>query len=149
MIKQANQAAKSVLYDRVNLALIFKGIVISYLITIPTFIIFAIILTYTSFPEKYISSTVMVTTIISVLIAGSTATRNVKNKGWMNGGFVGLVYTIVLYLISSIILKNFLIDKHVITVLIIGIITGAIGGIIGINLKKSIHSRNRSKITDF
>lgn len=149
MIKQANQAAKSVLYDRVNLALIFKGIVISYLITIPTFIIFAIILTYTSFPEKYISSTVMVTTIISILIAGSTATKNVKNKGWMNGGFVGLVYTIVLYLISSIILKNFLIDKHVITVLIIGIITGAIGGIIGINLKKNIHSRNRSKITAF
>jgi putative membrane protein (TIGR04086 family) len=141
MIKQGNQSAKPVLYDRVNITLISKGILISYLITIPAFIIFAVVLTYTSFPEKFISTAVTFTTIISVLIAGSTATRNVKSRGWMNGGFVGFIYVLVLYLISSMIFRNFSVDSHVISVLIIGIITGAVGGIVGINLKKNIHSR--------
>lgn len=148
MIKQANQAAKAVPIEHVNLMLIVKGILVSYLITIPAFIIFAFILTYTSFPEKFIPSAVTFTTVISVLIAGSSATRNVKNKGWMNGGLVGLLYVIVLYLISSIIFKNFDIDKHVIMILIIGVLTGAIGGIIGINLKKNIRSKYRGRSTD-
>ena len=148
MIKQSNQSAKAVPYERVNLMLIFKGILISYLITIPAFIIFAFILTYTSFPEKFIPAAVTFTTVISVLIAGSKATRNVKNKGWMNGGVVGFLYVIVLYLISSITFKKFTIDKHGITILIIGVLTGAIGGIIGINLKKNIHSRYRSGSSD-
>lgn len=145
MLKQSNQAAKAVLYDRVNFTSMIKGIIISYLITIPTFIIFAFILTYTNFPERFIPAAVTITTIISVLIAGSTATKNVKSKGWMNGGVVGLVYMFILYLFSSIIFKNFSIDRQVVTILIIGLITGAIGGIIGINLKKSIHSRYRGR----
>ncbi|MCX7920676.1 MAG: TIGR04086 family membrane protein [Clostridia bacterium] len=143
MASQSGQGIKKTLSDHVNLMMVVKGIVVSYLITIPTFIIFAFILTYTDFPEKYISTVVIITTIISILTAGSTATRNVRNRGWLNGAIVGAVYMLVLYLSSSIVFSNFTIDRHVTVMTLIGLLTGAIGGIIGINFKRGSHSKTK------
>jgi putative membrane protein (TIGR04086 family) len=145
MIKQVNQAVKNTIEDKFGLMPIVKGILVSYIITIPIFIIFALILTYTNFPEKLIPSAVMVTTIISILTAGSVATRNIRNKGWLNGAIVGLVYVGILYLLSSIIFMKFTIDSNVLFIFLLAMVTGSIGGIIGINLKKNAHGRQRGK----
>ena len=142
MVRNANQTAKTQLSEKISLMSIMKGILVSYIITIPAFILFAFILANTDFPEKYMSAIVVITTITSVLIAGSTATRGLKNKGWLNGSIVGLVYMLILYLLSSIIFKTFSIDKYIITMTIIGVLTGSIGGIIGINLKRNIHVKH-------
>jgi len=135
MVRNMNQTVKNPPNGSFGLILLFKGIVVSYMITIPAFMLFALILSNTDFPEKYISPAVVITSIISVLAAGSAATRGLKDKGWLNGSIVGLVYMLVLYLLSSMIFRNFAIGKYVITMTIIGILTGAIGGIIGINTK--------------
>jgi len=68
---------------------------------------------------------------------GIYAFRGIRNRGWLNGSIVGLVYMIILYLFSSLMYKNFTIDKYVITMTVIGVLTGAIGGIVGINVKKT------------
>jgi putative membrane protein (TIGR04086 family) len=141
MLMNVNQAAKAPSNENIGFLPILKGITISYIVTIPTFMIFALILTNTDFPEKFTSPVVIITTIISVLIAGSTATKGLKNKGWLNGSVVGFIYMFILYILSSIIFKTFVIDKYVITMTIIGVLTGAIGGIIGINFKKSTRIR--------
>lgn len=138
-MNQASQSAKTVLSDHITLVSILRGLLISYLITIPTFIIFALILTYTNFPEMLISPAVVITTMISILTAGSTSTRGVKNKGWLNGGIVGLIYMLVLYLVSSLVFNDFTVNNYVVTMELIGIFTGAIGGIIGINIKRPSH----------
>jgi len=121
-----------------------KGIIVAYLITIPVFLIFSIILANTDFPERYIQPVVLATTIISVLAAGSIVTHGLKSKGWINGGLAGLIYMLVLYLFSSIIFRDFSINRYIITVFVIGILTGCIGGILGINLKRS-SSRIKSR----
>lgn len=113
---------------------ILKGIGIAYLITLPLFLIFALVLCATSFPEKFITPAVVITTIISLLAAGSVATRNLKSRGWLNGAIVGFLYMLILYIIGSIVCKNFRLTGYVWTMLLIGILTGAIGGILGINL---------------
>lgn len=120
-----------------------KGIVAAYLVTIPVFLIFSVILANTDFPEKHIQSVVIATTIISVLVAGSVVTHGLKNKGWINGGFAGLIYMLVLYLFSSIIFRDFSVNRYIITVFIIGILAGCIGGILGINLKRSNKIKSR------
>jgi putative membrane protein (TIGR04086 family) len=74
---------------------------------------------------------------------GSTSTRGVKNKGWLNGGIVGMIYMLVLYLASSLVFNDFTVDNYVITMGLIGIFTGAIGGIIGINIKRPSHAKDR------
>ena len=140
MVKETGQ----VINEKMNLKVMAKGIMVSYIITIPVFIIFAFILTYTSFPQKMISPMVVVTTILSILAAGLMITKNLKNKGWLNGGVAGVVYMGVLYVVSSIVLNDFSIDRYVITMMIIGLFTGCIGGIIGINTSKSSRSKYKS-----
>lgn len=137
MINSANPTTKAPLNENLDILSVLKGILIAYIITVPTFMLFALLLTNIDFPEKLITPVVVITTVISVLFAGSSATRGLKSKGWLNGGIVGFVYMLVLYFISSLIFNNFVIDKYVITMAVIGILTGAIGGITGINMKKS------------
>lgn len=141
MIGQAGQAAKGDLAGSIKLSCIIKGIVVSYIITIPVFMIFAFILANTEFPEKLISPAVLITTIISLLTAGISATKGTKSKGWLNGCIVGFVYMLILYFASSIAMDNFSIDRYIITMGLIGVITGAMGGIIGINFKSKSYSK--------
>ena len=142
MPRLANVSAKTTINENLNPIAVLKGILAAYIITIPAFMLFALILSNTDFPQKLISPAVVVTTIISVLTAGSVSTRGIKNRGWLNGSFVGLIYMLILYIFSSLIFKNFSVDKYVITMTVIGILTGAIGGIVGINIKKDSRYRH-------
>ena len=136
MPRITNVNAKAASADGMSLISVLKGILAAYIITIPAFMLFALILTNTDFTQKLISPAVVVTTVISVLTAGSVSTKGLKSRGWLNGSIVGIIYMFVLYIVSSLIFKDFTIDKYVITMTVIGILTGAIGGIVGINIKK-------------
>lgn len=138
----SNQNAKTAVNENLSTISVLKGILAAYIITIPAFMLFALILSNTDFPQKLISPAVVITTIISVLTAGSVSTKGLKNRGWLNGSIVGLIYMLILYIFSSLIFKNFAIDKYVITMMVIGVLTGAIGGIVGINIKKGSKYRH-------
>lgn len=129
-------SSKPAQVSKIGFLPIVKAVVLSYIVTIPVFTVLALLITYTNFPDKFILPGVIVTTIISILVAGSTSTRNLKSNGWLNGSLVGLVYMFILYLLSSIVFKDFSINEHVLTMTVIGILTGAIGGIIGINIRR-------------
>jgi putative membrane protein (TIGR04086 family) len=137
MLKTSNQMSKPAVNESMSLVAVLKGILAAYIITIPAFMLFALILSNTDYPQKLITPAVVITTVISVLTAGAVSTRGLKNKGWLNGSIVGFIYMLILYLLSSLIYRNFSIDNYVVTMTVIGILTGAIGGIIGINIKKS------------
>jgi len=134
MVGQTPGLKKS-LDEHVNLMRVVKGLILSFLITLPCFLVFALFLTYTDFPEKYTLVAVLITTVISVLVASAYSTKNVKSKGWMNGCFVGLLYVAILYLTSSTVFMNFALDVQVLLTFIIGAIVGSLGGIFGINLR--------------
>lgn len=124
-------------YDTLNPLLLLKGLLASYIVTIPAFLLFGLILANLDFPQRLITPVVVVITVISVLTAGAVSTRGVRSKGWLNGSIVGLVYMVILYLFSSIVYKNFALDRNVLTMAVIGVLSGAIGGIVSINTKKS------------
>jgi putative membrane protein (TIGR04086 family) len=124
-------------YDTLNPLLLLKGLIASYIITIPAFLLFALILSNVDFPQRLVTPVVVIITVISVLTAGAVSTRGVRSRGWLNGSIVGLVYMLILYLFSSIVYKNFAVDRNVLTMTIIGVLSGAIGGIVSINTKKS------------
>jgi len=48
---------------------------------------------------------------------------------------IGGVYIFILYLISSILSTQFSLNMYSVIMMVIGIIAGAIGGIVGVNLK--------------
>lgn len=119
-----------------NTTTIIKSVLISYGLSIVLLAIFAIILTYTSFPESSIPTVVLVVSILSILYAGKLSAKKAKSRGWLAGSITGLLYMVILYLISLTFTQRAVFDSYVILIFILGLITGAVGGIIGINLKK-------------
>jgi putative membrane protein (TIGR04086 family) len=116
---------------------IIKGTVISVVITLLLLFIFAIILTYTGVSETMIPAVIIVITAISLLIGSSIANKKIKKNGILNGGMIGGIYLLTLYIISSVINGSFSIGLKSIIMITIGILFGIIGGIIGVNSKKS------------
>ena len=117
-----------------NIIRIIKGSVFSILITLILLFIYAILLTSTNIPESTMSVIVITITGISILIGSSISSFKIKKRGIVNGGLVGLIYIITIYLISSIAFIGFSMNITSIVMLIVAIVTGMIGGIIGVNL---------------
>ncbi len=117
-----------------NIIRIIKGSVFSILITLILLFIYAILLTSTNIPESTMSVVVITITGISILIGSSISSFKIKKRGIVNGGLVGLIYIITIYLISSIALMGFSMNITSIIMLTVAIVIGMIGGIIGVNL---------------
>lgn len=118
-----------------NLLKIMKGSIISIITTMIFLTIFAILLTYTEISENTIFPVVLVISGVSILIGSSITTRKLKQQGMINGGLIGLVYILFIYVISSLFTMQFNLNTNSIIMLSVCVIVGMIGGIIGINMK--------------
>lgn len=114
---------------------ILKGVGISFAFTLISLTIFSALLTYTSLSESLIQPVVISVTGISILAGSFFATRKVGKNGIIKGIAVGLIYILLIYLISSIVNGgNFALTMGSVIMILIGILCGAIGGIIGVNI---------------
>lgn len=123
-------------YEKSNLFFnILKGVIISLLFTVVCLFIFSCLLVYTNINENLMQPVVIVVTGISILIGSSIGNRTTDKNGIVNGAIVGVVYILCIYLISSIINENFLFNIQSLIMIATGVIAGAVGGIIGVNIK--------------
>ena len=114
---------------------IIKGTGIALITTLVLLLIFSIILTYTNIDEKVINPVIMIVTAISILLGSSLGNIKIKKNGLINGGIIGTIYIITIYLISSILNWKFSLNLQSIFMIIIAIVFGILGGIIGVNRK--------------
>ena len=115
---------------------IFKGIAISFIFTLLLLLILSIILTYTEISDSIVPVATIIITAISILVGSSISTIKIKKNGILNGGVIGGVYILSIYLISSIIEVGFGLGFKSIIMMIVGVLSGIIGGIVGVNLNK-------------
>ena len=109
---------------------ILKGVRISIAFTLICLTIFSALLTYTNLSESLIQPVVISVTGISILVGSFFATRKVGKNGIIKGVSVGLIY-----IVSSVVNGgNFALTIGSIIMILIGILCGAIGGIIGVNI---------------
>lgn len=113
-----------------------KNVLMAYILSIILLIVFAIILTYTSFPEGSIPTVVLVVSIIGILFGAKLSASKAKSRGWLVGSVTGLLYMLILFLISLLFNQRPAWDMHVLFIFAVGFIAGAVGGVIGINFKK-------------
>ncbi len=114
---------------------IFKGIGIAMISTVIMLLIFSIILAYTNTSENTITPVIIVVTGISILLGSSIGSIKIKKNGIINGGLIGGIYILILYLISSILNWRFGLNIQSIIMIAVGMIFGILGGIIGVNKK--------------
>ncbi len=120
-----------------NIYSIMKGFLISLLLSMICIFVYALILVNTNVQENTINPVIITITGISILIGSSISSLKIKKNGIINGMCVGGVYLISLYILSSIALCGFYFNISSIIVILIGMLLGAIGGIIGVNLHKA------------
>lgn len=114
---------------------ILKGSAISIIITLIGLLVYSIILSYTSVTETTMPVTIIIISAISILIGSTLSTSNIKKNGILNGILVGGIYIAILYILSSLITGNFSLNVNSIIMIIASVLTGALGGIIGVNKK--------------
>lgn len=118
-----------------NIDMILRSVGIAYLSTIGILALFAALLTYTNLSDIFITAGLVLTAIISNIIAGILISKKARNRGWINGAVGGCVYVVLLYFIGAIFFGNVGIGSGTLMMLAICLFSGAIGGIIGINMK--------------
>lgn len=114
---------------------ILKGSAISMITTLILLIIFSVLLTFTNINERTTPTVIIMITALSILLGSQITTLKIKKNGIINGMAVGGTYMITLYFISSIVSKNFSLNKYSIIMMATGLLIGGLGGMIGVNRK--------------
>ena len=133
-----DEKSKSISQEMKNSSVValLKGVLIAYCITAGVFIAYSVLITYPSLGENYLSIVSAGTTIIAVIVAGFDAARGARSRGWLWGIAAGAVYALILLLIMTTVQKGFYYDSRTVTLIVLALSGGGLGGVIGINLRK-------------
>jgi len=112
------------------------GVMMGYAVTCIIFLAYAMLITYTQMSERSLPMVIAVTTLLSVMVAGFDAAKGATSRGWMWGMIAGFIYVAILIIIMMVMVPGFLMDGRTVTVLVLSIAGGGLGGILGINLRR-------------
>lgn len=107
---------------------------IAYIITIVVLCLSATIFAYTNIEDRHLQTFVFGTILLSNLIGSTLLSRKIKEKGLIYGGSFGIIYCLLLYVITSLAFNGFAFSNTLLIYLAICLVSGIIGGIIGVNL---------------
>lgn len=114
----------------------FKGVVLAYAITAVVFGVYALLLTYTDISEKNNSLVVLITMAIALVAGGIKSAASAGRKGWLMGALTGIMYVLIMIITGLCVLSDFSIGTKTLVCLVLGVASGAIGGMAGINLRR-------------
>lgn len=115
---------------------IIKGIGYSYLNTLVMICILSLVYTYTQVSEEFTPIIMKLNIVVSIAIGTFISSKNLRNKGWLNGVIIGMTYTLILVIIGAYLKGNVIFVTKNIGKVIVNMFIGIIFGIIGVNVKK-------------
>lgn len=115
---------------------ILKGSLIALSISLVGILIFAFFIKYIAISTDAIKPINQVIKGISLLAGTFIALKKVNQMGLINGLLIGLAYTILAFVVFSILDRDFTFNKTLINDFLFGGIIGAICGIISVNFRK-------------
>ena len=115
---------------------ILKGSLISLALSLVLILIFAFFIKYVAVPENAIKPINQVIKGISLLVGTFIALKKSSQMGLINGLLIGLTYTVLAFVVFSILDGHFEFSKTLVNDLLFGGIIGGIFGVIAVNFKK-------------
>lgn len=116
---------------------IIKGTLIALCVSLVLILIFAFLLKFTNIPDSAVKPINQVIKGASVFIGVFVGMKKIKELGLVSGLLIGICYTILAFLVFSLLGGSFVLDLTLLTDIVFGAIIGAICGIICVNLKKT------------
>lgn len=99
-------------------------------------LIFAFVIKYTSISSEAIQPINQVIKGLSILIGCFVFGKKINTKGWLWGALIGILFTILAFIVFSILDGSFTFNLKLLTDVVFGAIMGAFAGIIAISLRK-------------
>lgn len=118
-----------------------KGAVISAIFTLVVFLASALLLSYTPLAEESIPWIAFITEGLGAGIAGFVPAKKSGRNGVITGALCGILYILIIWILASVTSDGMFFSPHIFIMAAISVIMGAIGGILGVNLK----SNNKKK----
>ena len=110
-----------------------KNLLLSIIISLILIIIFSVLMSKTNINDNLLNPIIIGIVTFSLLVSAFNMSRCKKEKGIIFGSLLGIAYIVALYLISSFAMLDFSVSINSLIFIILGILGGAIGGIIGVN----------------
>lgn len=111
-----------------------KFMVISILIGVIITCLIGVLLAYTNINDNMLGTLIFVGTAISIFIGSTMLNRKFKKRGYLYGLIFGLIFFLLIYTFSCLLSTSFIFNTTVLIYLLMAIVSGAIGGIIGVNI---------------
>ena len=115
---------------------LLKGSLIALSISLIAICIFAFVLRFCDISEEVIKPVNQIIKIVSVLIGAYIGMKGCKEMGLITGFFIGLLYTVLAFIVFSLLNGGFVFNSSIINDIIFGGIAGGISGILAINFSK-------------
>ena len=113
---------------------VLKGAGLALALSLLFSIIFACLLRVTSIPHKAVYPVNQTAKLLLVFLGALAFVRG--EKGWLQGGGIGLLFTALSYLAFSAIGGDFSFSWLIAAELVFTFLAGALGGILAVNVKK-------------
>lgn len=115
---------------------LIKGSLIALSISLIAICIFAFVLRFCDLSEEVIKPVNQIIKIVSVLVGAYIGMKGCKEMGLITGFFIGLLYTLLAFVVFSLLNGAFNFNSSLINDLIFGGIAGGISGILAVNFRK-------------
>lgn len=112
---------------------VLRGVVVSLALLLVSGLILGIVVSYTNLITKLSSKLLLVLNYTALFIGGVTAAYVAQSNGWLNGGLVGLVYMLLIVLLSLFWLP-FNLSGSLVLQVVIACLVSSLGGMIGVNI---------------
>jgi len=120
---------------KLNLKSLFKALLAALITSIILIAVLSALLVFTSLPESTTNAAIILVIILSNIIGGLALSKKMRANGMIAGATSGIFYTAALYLIGAFLYNKVDINIGTLTMLIVSVISGAVGGIVGVNSK--------------
>ena len=113
---------------------IVKGLAFSVAVSLLGAVIFAVILRSCALSDSIIYPVNQVIKSMALAMGAVMFARG--EKGWLKGSIIGVLFTAVSYLAFSAIGGDFSLSWLILAELLLGLVAGAVSGIIAVNVKR-------------
>lgn len=115
---------------------VLKGSLVALSISLVSILIFAFFIKYVAVPTNAIKPINQVIKGLSLLIGTFVALKKVDKMGLINGLLIGLAYTVLAFVVFSILDGHFEFTKSLVNDLLFGGLIGGICGVIAVNFRR-------------
>ena len=111
-----------------------KFMIISILIGFIATCLIGMLFAYTNINDNMLGTIIFIATTISIFIGSTMLNRKFKKRGYLYGLIFGFIFFILIYTFSCLLSSSLIFITTVLIYFITSSISGAVAGIIGVNI---------------